>query len=157
MAGHFVLENMTQQEYVVALTMLGQQGLTALEHAPGAQQFGNPPFPGWTNATRTELSNALSGQGLTNGIRFLLPPHRYLTVPAVPLHNNDEQSVKIRRYLLACTWGERLVRPPMGLVNVHATTEASFTANRKNEALKNEATLHAVSIEIYRLASHELV
>ena len=139
MAGHFLLNSITQSDHNVALQQTGVS-YSALQHAN----------VGWTLQSRQTFINVLNGIGIGN--RNNLPPHRYLQIGAAPIAETIS-------YLRGAGWVDLLTRPNtpgFGLRALTGPAQIAWNAGNKAEALITQVNHGNVSIEIYYTSGYEM-
>ncbi|EGU61394.1 hypothetical protein VINI7043_14355 [Vibrio nigripulchritudo ATCC 27043] len=146
MSGHFVLQNITDQEIEDIQNAWLQDKLTV--PVLGPVQHGNI---GWNGASRAQLVQAM-GAGVPN--RAGLPPHKYLDFGV------EQIGPKGQLYLFECYqsngWIRRIVRPDMGLTALSTDAQEQWTLGRLRESFINQLTDNGATLEIYYLNNGEI-
>lgn len=149
MAGHFLLNNISQRELDHFRNLPGADW-SGLFHAAGAQQ-GGYIFPGWTPISRAVLQDALSDrQAHTQVDRRNLPPHRYLT-----LYNHPGLQAALQNS--PCV--NDLCRPFaawFGVVALNAEAMNYWNSRNRVMAVMEQANPNPVTLEIYHLNGAEM-
>ncbi|MHB1493963.1 MAG: hypothetical protein ACYCUY_00725 [Acidithiobacillus sp.] len=154
MAGHFILWSISPSDINNMLGNPPAGRISPLQHIGGQVINANNPivtYQGWNLVSRAELARIRNSfQGLTGGVRTLLPPHRYMEFDANTLVGFDRTAY----------WINDLYRPSPGLnfgLTALCQNAANFwNAGKKYDALIAQNQIGSVSIEYYYIGVKEM-
>lgn len=152
MSGHFVLDQLTDQELediqnAWLTDKLTVPVLSDAAHVAGTNNGVGGVFPGWNAGSRQVLTQALGGTILGN--RSGLPPHVYLGFGVGSIKADGASAKYLMRNFAAGGWTTRLERPAgMGLSALHSDAAGDWGTN-KVKTFAKQIKGNGVSLEIY--------
>ncbi|WP_394180081.1 hypothetical protein [Marinomonas posidonica] len=146
MSGHFVLQNITNQEIEDIQNAWLQDQLPV--PVLGPLQHDNI---GWNGASRAQLVQAMGG-GIPN--RTGLPPHKYLDFGVGQI--GPKGQLYLFENYQSNGWIRRILRPEMGLKTLSNNAQTQWMLDRLRESFINQIKDNGATLEIYYFNNGEI-